>query len=69
MGTSLGLALTATVFVVAGGDMGGAAGGGGAPHAFSVTCLVLAGVAAIAGVVSALRSNGTLSSATLSSVE
>jgi hypothetical protein len=69
MGTSLGLALTATVFVVAGGDMVGGALGGGAPHAFSVTCFVLAGVAAMAGVVSALRSNGALASATLSSVE
>jgi hypothetical protein len=34
-----------------------------------VTCFVLAGIAAAAGVVSALRSNGALAEATLSSVE
>jgi EmrB/QacA subfamily drug resistance transporter len=69
MGTALGLALTGTVFVVAGGEMVGSGGGGGAAHAFSVTCFVLASVAAAAAVVSALRSNGALASATLSSVE
>jgi MFS family permease len=70
MGTALGLALTGSVFVVAGGDMVRAAGSGAdASHAFSVTCFVLAGVAAASGLVSALRSNGELASATLSSVE
>jgi EmrB/QacA subfamily drug resistance transporter len=72
MGTALGLALTGSVFVVAGGDVLGGAGAGagaGASHAFSVTCFVLAGIAAVAGVVSALRSNGALAEATLSSVE
>ena len=66
MGTALGLALTGSVFTVAGGDNGSMAG---AAHAFSVTAWVLAAIAAAAGVVSALRSNGTLASATLSSVE
>jgi MFS family permease len=65
MGTALGLAVTGTVFVVAGGEMSM----GGAAHAFSVACVVLAGVAAAAGVVSALRSNGALASPTLASVE
>jgi len=66
MGTALGLALTGTVFVVAGGDAGGHAG---AQHAFSVTAYVLASIAAAAGLVSAMRANGSLASATLSSVE
>jgi EmrB/QacA subfamily drug resistance transporter len=71
MGTALGLALTGSIFVVAGGDVFHGALGmeSGAAHAFSVACFVLAGVAAAAGVVSALRSNGALASATLSSVE
>ena len=72
MGTALGLAVTGSVFVVAGGDVMGAVDAGavaGASHAFSVTCFVLAGIAAAAGVVSALRSNGALAEATLSSVE
>jgi len=66
MGTALGLALTGTVFVLAGGDTGGAAGAG---HAFSATTYVLAAIAAAAGLVSATRANGALASATLSSVE
>ena len=66
MGTALGLAVTGTIFVVAGGDSGGA---GGAQHAFTVTAYVLAAIAAAAGLVSALRANGTLADATLSSVE
>jgi EmrB/QacA subfamily drug resistance transporter len=66
MGTALGLALTGSVFTIAGGDKGSMAG---AAHAFSVTAWVLAAIAAGAGVVSALRANGTLASATLSSVE
>jgi len=66
MGTALGLALTGTVFVLAGGDTGGAAG---AEHAFSVTSYVLAAIAAGAGLVSATRANAALASATLSSVE
>ena len=65
-GTALGLALTGTVFVVAGGDTGSTAG---AEHAFTVTSYVLAAIAAGAGVVSALRSNGPLADATLSSLE
>ncbi|HVT41850.1 MAG TPA: DHA2 family efflux MFS transporter permease subunit [Acidimicrobiales bacterium] len=65
VGTALGLALTGTVFVGAGGDGGTAA----AQHAFAITAYVLAGVAVAAGVVSALRANGALADATLSSVE
>ena len=66
MGTGMGLALTGMIFTVTGGDNGTAAG---AEHAFTVTALVLAGIAAAAGVVSALRSTSTLSTATLTSVE
>ncbi len=66
MGTALGLALTGTVFVVAGGD---SAGTSGAQHAFTVTAYVLAGIAAAAGVVSALRANGPLADARVSSIE
>ncbi len=66
MGTALGLALTGSVFTVAGGGAGTSAG---AQHAFMVTAWVLAGIAAAAGVVSATRSTGTLANATLSSVE
>jgi EmrB/QacA subfamily drug resistance transporter len=55
-GTALGLALTGTVFVLAGGDAGGHAG---ASHAFRVTALVLALVAALAAVISAVRSSRT----------
>jgi EmrB/QacA subfamily drug resistance transporter len=65
-GTALGLAVTGTVFVVAGGDMGSTAG---ASHAFRVTCFVLAAVALAAGVISALRRRGALASASLASVE
>ena len=66
IGTALGLAVTGTIFVGAGGDTGHA---GGADHAFTVTAYVLAAIAGAAGVVSALRSNGALADATLSSVE
>ncbi len=66
IGTALGLAVTGSIFVGAGGDAGSAAG---ADHAFTVTAYVLAAIAAAAGVVSALRSNGALADATLSSVE
>ncbi len=66
IGTSLGLAVTGTVFTVAGGDTGTMSG---AEHAFRVTAWVLAAIAAAAGVVSALRSTGTLADATLASVE
>jgi MFS family permease len=64
LGTALGLAVTGTVFTVAGGDVDG-----GAAHAFTVTAYVLAAVAFGAGVVTALRSAGHLASARLSSVE
>jgi MFS family permease len=65
-GTALGLALTGTVFTVAGGEHGTMAD---AQHAFTVTAYVLAAIAAAAGVVAATRSNGALASATLASVE
>ena len=68
-GTALGLAVTGTVFVVAGGDHSGAAAPAGAQHAFTVTAYVLAAIAAAAGVISALRANGRLSNARLSAVE
>ena len=66
LGTALGLAVTGSVFVAAGGDVGGSAG---AAHAFSVTAFVLAAVAVGAAVISALRANGAMADATLSSVE
>jgi MFS family permease len=66
MGTALGLALTGSIFVIAGGDSGRP---GGAADAFSVTCYVLGAIACGAGVVSALRTSSRLASATLSSVE
>jgi MFS family permease len=65
-GTALGLAVTGSVFVATGGDSGGSAG---AQHAFSTTAYVLAGIAAAAGLVSALRATGALADATLSSGE
>jgi hypothetical protein len=58
------LAVTGTVFTVAGGDVGG-----GAPHAFTVTAYVLAAIAFGAGVVTALRPARMLASARLSSFE
>ncbi len=66
MGTGMGLALTGAIFTVTGGDSGTAAG---VDHAFTVTALVLAGISAAAGIVSALRSTGTLATATLTAVE
>jgi EmrB/QacA subfamily drug resistance transporter len=70
LGTALGLAVTGTVFTVAGGARGHAAVAiAGAAHAFTVASYVLAAVAAAAGLVAALRSRGALASATLSSVE
>ncbi len=65
-GTALGLALTGTIFVVAGGDMGSVGGGRARLHRDSY---VLAAIAGGAGVISALRSNGPLADATLSSLE
>ena len=64
-GTALGLAITGSIFVAAGGDSSAA----GARHAFTFTAYVLAVIAAAAGIVSALRANGELADATLSSVE
>jgi MFS family permease len=70
LGTALGLAVTGTIFTVAGGDIvkaGGAAEE--AAHAFTVTAYVLAGIAAGAGIVAAARSTGTLRNVRLSAVE
>jgi EmrB/QacA subfamily drug resistance transporter len=64
LGTALGLAVTGTVFTVAGGSVDGVAA-----HAFSVTAYVLGGIAFAAGVVSALRPTRRLANARLSSVE
>jgi EmrB/QacA subfamily drug resistance transporter len=52
IGTALGLSLTGLLFTVSGGASGSPAG---ADHAFTVTALVLAAVAAAAGIVSALK--------------
>jgi MFS family permease len=70
LGTALGLAITGTVFTLAGGDIvhgGGAAAD--AAHAFSITAYVLAGIAAAAGIVAAARTAGTLRNVRLSAVE
>jgi EmrB/QacA subfamily drug resistance transporter len=70
LGTALGLAVTGTVFTVAGGDSGHASVAmADAAHAFTIAAYVLAGVAAAAGLVAASRAGGTLASATLSAVE
>jgi EmrB/QacA subfamily drug resistance transporter len=66
MGTALGLAVTGLVFSVSGGETGGMPA---AEHAFSVTALVLAGVALAAGIVAGLRPNGHLGDAQLAGVE
>jgi MFS family permease len=66
MGTALGLALTGSIFTVAGGDAGSMER---ASHAFSVTAFVLAVIAAAAGVVSSTRSNGNMAQASLAAVE
>jgi EmrB/QacA subfamily drug resistance transporter len=66
LGTALGLAVTGTVFVVAGGGNGGTSG---AAHAFTVAAYVLAAIAVSAGIVSALRADAPLADATLSSIE
>lgn len=49
MGTSLGLAVTGLVFDAAGGTVSGSVA-----HAFSVTCVVLAACAVVAGVVAGI---------------
>jgi len=51
VGTALGLAITALLFTVNGGDQGSSAQ---AAHAFTITALVLAGVAGMARLVAAL---------------
>jgi MFS family permease len=70
LGTALGLAVTGTVFTVAGGDRGHATVAmADAAHAFTTAAYVLAAIAAAAGLVAASRAGGTLASATLSAVE
>jgi EmrB/QacA subfamily drug resistance transporter len=66
LGTALGLALTGLIFTVSGGGSGGTAG---AAHAFSVTALVLGGIAAGTGLIAAVRANGTLGDARLAATE
>jgi EmrB/QacA subfamily drug resistance transporter len=57
MGTALGLALTALVFDVTGGRSSASSS---VAHAFTMTALFLAAVAAIAGVIAGLRQGGPL---------
>jgi EmrB/QacA subfamily drug resistance transporter len=57
MGTAFGLALTGLLFTVNGGDISGP---GHAGHAFTVTALVLAAIAAGAGVIAALHPTTSL---------
>jgi hypothetical protein len=57
MGTAFGLALTGLVFDVAGGRSSVSSS---AAHAFSVTALLLAAVAVVAGVIAGLREGGPL---------
>jgi EmrB/QacA subfamily drug resistance transporter len=58
IGTSLGLAVTGLIFDQAGG---GSTSSGAVDHAFSVTSLVLAGIALVAGFVAGAREGGPLS--------
>ena len=69
LGTALGLAVTGTVFTVAGGDVTRTGTSTDAAHAFTVTAYVLAAIAFAAGVVAATRSTETLADTKLSSVE
>jgi MFS family permease len=55
MGTALGLALTGLLFTVNGGAARGPAQ---ADHAFTITAVVLAAIAASTAVVAALRTDG-----------
>jgi EmrB/QacA subfamily drug resistance transporter len=66
MGTALGLAVTGLLFTINGGDSGSPLR---ADHAFSVTALTLAGIAATAAVVAAGRTDGALGDARLAALE
>jgi len=57
MGTSLGLAVTGLVFEATGG---GSASSGAVAHAFSATCLSLAGIALVAGVIAGMSEGGPI---------
>jgi len=58
MGTSLGLAVTGLVFDMTGGS---SRVPGAVDHAFSVTAVLLAGIALLAGLVAGVRESGPLS--------
>ncbi len=60
VGTSLGLAVTGLVFDQAGGGSGPSAV---VDHAFSITSMVLAGIALVAGIIAGAREGGSLSPA------
>jgi hypothetical protein len=57
MGTSLGLAVTGLIFDATGGS---SASSGSVAHAFSATCLVLAGVALVAGLIAGTSEGGPI---------
>ena len=57
MGTSLGLAVTGLIFDATGGS---SASSGSVDHAFSVSCLALAAVAAVAGLVAGTSEGGPI---------
>jgi hypothetical protein len=57
MGTSLGLAVTGLAFDAAGSNSYSA---GVVARAFSITCIVLAGVAAVAGLVAGASEGGPI---------
>ena len=66
MGTALGLALTGLVFDVAGGRSSGSSPVG---HAFTITALFLASLAAVAGVIAGLREGGPVERSITTRVE
>jgi EmrB/QacA subfamily drug resistance transporter len=66
MGTALGLAVTGVVFDASGG---GSTSPDVVAHAFSITCLVLAGLAMIAGVVAATSEGGPVTVRAMDAVE
>ena len=57
MGTSLGLAVTGLIFDATGGS---SASSGSVAHAFSATCLVLAGLAFVAGLIAGTSEGGPI---------
>jgi EmrB/QacA subfamily drug resistance transporter len=69
LGTALGLALTGLVFMLSDRAVVHVAPHLRADHAFTVTSLVLAGIAAGAGVVAALRTSGELGDTSMVAVD